>query len=380
MNLRKILSITTALGLTAGLSLVACTPAPTPTPQAIIQTVEVPVVETVEVLVTPVGEPTQPPGEGEIGAGKRVAVVFASSGLGDKSFNDSLFAGAVMATERFGNTWDYVEPSAESDYEPFLRSYAQSGEYELIISNGFSQGSSLGAVAPDFPDQNFMIIDAVVEVPNVASYVYKSEEAAYLAGIVAGLYTQRTDHPLINAENKLGFVGGMDIPLIEAFAAGFKAGALSVNPEVEVLVSYVGAWDDPAGARELATAQFQQGADIVYQVASLGGLGVIEGAREEGFLAIGQDANQNYLAPDNMLLSVLKRIDNTAVLAIHDVFAGTWTPGLHNLGLAEGGVDITNELSNVTIGDDIWAEVDAARESIIDGSLVVPTSLAELET
>jgi len=331
----------------------------------------------------PQAEPTKAPevstDESTLGAGHQVAIVFASSGLGDKSFNDSLFKGAVIAQERFGISWDYVEPSAESDYEPYLRSYAQTGSYDLIISNGFSQGSSLEKVAPDFANQKFMIIDSVVDKPNVGSFVFKSEEAAYLAGIVAALVTKDTSVSHINGENKLGFVGGMDIPLIEAFAAGFKAGAKSVNPDVEVLVSYVGAWDDPAKAKELALAQFEQGADIIYQVASLGGLGVIEGASEAGYLAIGQDDNQNYLAPDNMLLSVLKMIDNTAVLAIHDVLADKWAPGVHNLGLADGGVDVTNDISNIKIADSVMAEVTKAREAIVSGSLTVPTALADVK-
>jgi basic membrane protein A len=304
-----------------------------------------------------------------------VAVVFASSGLGDKSFNDSLFKGITNAATDFGITWKYAEPHADTDYEVYMRQYAQSGEYNLIIANGFSQGSSLGLVAPDFPSQKFMIIDTEVDQPNVASYTFESEGAAYLAGVVAGLACKDPTIPFSNNKNTIGFVGGMDIPLINAFAAGYKAGALSVNPDIKVLIAYVGSWADPAKAKELALAQFQQGADIVYQVASQGGLGVIEGAKENGFLAIGQDDNQNYLAPDNMLLSVLKRIDNAGYQAVKSIVDGTWKAGVHNLGLADGGVDITFEQSNIKVPDSIMQAVATARQGIISGTIVVPTTL-----
>lgn len=304
-----------------------------------------------------------------------LAVVFASSGLGDKSFNDSLYNGITRAETDLGITWKYAEPSADSEYEVNLRQFAQAGTYDLIIANGFSQGSSLDKVAPDFPNQKFMIIDTEVDQPNVASYEYKSEEAAYLAGTVAGLMTKDTSTAMINDKNVIGFVGGMDIPLIEAFAAGYKAGAVAVNPDVQVLISYVGSWDDAARAKELALSQFQQGADIIYQVSSQGGLGVIEGAKESGYLAIGQDDNQNGLAPDNMLLSVLKRIDNTGYLAAQQLIDGTWEPGVHNVGLAEGGVDITNDGSNVKIPASVMDAVEKARQDIISGAIKVSTTL-----
>ncbi len=365
---KRLLSLVTAVGLlllavvSAGCAAPA-TQAPTAAPTAATQ-------------ATPAtAQATQAPATAAP-ATPKVAVVFASSGLGDKSFNDSLYAGIDRANKELGITWKYAEPRAESEYEVNLRQFAQSGDYDLIVSNGFSQGSSLEKVAPDFPEQKFMIVDTVVDQPNVASYVYKSEEAAYLAGTVAGLMTKDTSTPMVNDKNVIGFVGGMDIPLIQAFAAGYKAGAVAVNPDVQVLISYVGSWADAARAKELALAQYQQGADIIYQVASQGGLGVIEGAKEAGYLAIGQDANQNDLAPDNMLLSVLKRIDNTGYLACQELLDGTWTPGVHNLGVAEGGVDITNDLSNVKIPDSVMEVVENARQDIISGAVKVPTELS----
>ena len=363
---------TVKLLLIIALLMAGCTaPSATPVAESPASATEAPTAAPAEPTAAP-AEATSAPTAAEA---IKVAVVFASSGLGDKSFNDSLYAGVDQASKELNITWKYAEPNSDSEYEVYLRQFAQSGDYKLIISNGYSQGSSLEKVAPEFPDQNFMIVDTEVDQPNVASYGYKSEEAAYLAGIVAGLATKDTSIPNINDQNVIGFVGGMDIPLIQAFAAGFKGGALSVNPDVTVLISYVGSWADPAKAKELALSQFQQGADIVYQVASQGGLGVIEGAKQSGYLAIGQDDNQNALAPDNMLLSVLKRIDNTGALALKETVDGTWQPGVHNLGLAEGGVDITNEDSNVKIPDSIMAEVEKARQSIISGELTVPTTL-----
>lgn len=305
----------------------------------------------------------------------RVAVVFAYGGLGDKAFNDSTYSGLQRAKKDLGIEFDYVEPKEHAEYEGFIRSYAKTGDYDLIVCVGFSQGTTLEKVAKDFPKQKFMILDAVVDLPNVASYVYKSEEAAYLAGAYSAMLTKETSIPGINSAKKLGFVGGMDIPLIQAFAAGFKAGAQKVDAATEVIVSYVGSWNDPAKAKELALAAYYKGADIVYQVASMGGLGVINAAREYGAYAIGQDANQNHLAPQNMVLSVLKRLDNSVYMAIRDVQQGKFTGGVHNLGLKEGGVGITTEDSAVKVPQRILDRVKEIEQEIIDGKIQVPSTL-----
>ena len=307
----------------------------------------------------------EPPAE-ETGKALKIAVVFNDSGLGDGSFNDNTYVGLQRAKDELGITFDYSEPKSQSDYESLLMSYAQTEEYDLILGIGFSIGSSMEKVAEIFPEQKFMLLDTSVALDNVASFEYRSEEAAYMAGVVAGLATLDTSIPNINDKNIIGFVGAMDIPLIQVFKDGFEEGAKSVNPDVKVLSAYVGDWSDPATAKELAVSQYQQGADIIYQVASLGGLGVIEGASSNNFYCIGQDDNQNGLAPDNVILSVLKRLDNTVYSVIKDLQDGVFHGGSNIWGLKEDAVDITYEGSNVAIPDSIKEAAETARQDILN--------------
>lgn len=290
-----------------------------------------------------------------------VAVVFSYSGLGDGSFNDSTYKGLERAKEELNVTYTYVEPASQADYEQMILAYAQEKCYDVIICAAYDMGSSLETVAPMFPDQKFIVLDTSCEAPNVAGYEYASAEAAYLAGVAAGLATLDTSLPQINDDNVIGFVGAMDIDLIKEFSGGYTEGAKSVNPDVEVVTAYVGDWGDPAKANELAVSLKEKGADVIYHVASLGGLGVIEAAGESGFLCIGQDDNQNPLNPDYMMMSVLKRLDNTVYNALKDLGNDVFHAGKNILGLADGGVDVTTEGSNITLPDDILKAVEDAR-------------------
>jgi basic membrane protein A len=308
-------------------------------------------------------EETAPENATLIGAGHNVAVVFASSGLGDKSFNDSLFTGMVLASSRLGFAWDYVEPTTMSELEPYLRSYAQSGTYDLIVCNGFSCGSSLTTVATEFPNQKFMINDAFVDLPNVASYSFKVTELSYLVGVVAGKLTKT---------NTIGFIAAHDIPLLNEGLFGYRAGAESVNPDVEVVFDYVGSWDDITKTKEIALALYSQGADFFYHNASLGGLGMIEAGKEKGFFTVGFDGNQNPLAPATNILSAIRSFPEAVGVCIEGVLKGEFSAGNHLLGIKDDGEYITNDLSTYTISPEIWALVDEAKQGIIDGTIVMP--------
>ncbi|NLG80667.1 MAG: BMP family ABC transporter substrate-binding protein [Firmicutes bacterium] len=305
----------------------------------------------------------------------RVAVVFATGGLGDKSFNDSGFAGLKRAEKELGIESQYAEPQQIAEYETLLTQFAQTRKYDLIVSIGFDQADALKVVSAKFPNQKFAIIDTVVDAPNVASYVYKEQERGFVLGVIAGLMTTKTGDPRINPEKVIGVVGGMDIPLINANIAGYMAGAKYVNPDVEVLYSYVGAWADPAKGKELTLVQFNQGADIVWQAAGRSGLGVIKAAEETNHYAIGADSDQCYLAPKNVLTNGMKFVDNTIYTAIEQVISGKFKGGIHVLGLAEKGLGYTTSL----VPADIVAKVDALAQKVISGELAIPDKIQDVE-
>lgn len=300
----------------------------------------------------------------------RFAIVFATGGLGDQSFNDAAYAGMQAAMEQFGVHFDYAEPMAVAEYETLLTRFAQRG-YDLIISIGFDQADAVTAVAARFPQQRFAIIDAVAEGPNVVSYLYREAERGFLLGALAGLMTLRVNDPKINNANVVGVVGGMDIPLINASIAGFIAGAKYVNPNVDVRYSYVGDWADPARGKELALAQFDQGVDIIWAAAGLSGLGVIEAAVEANRYVIGADSDQSHLAPGHVLTNGMKYVNNTIIHAVRSVLNGQFTPGVVILGLAEGALGV----SPGRLPLDIQAAVRRLTARIVNGKLTPPETI-----
>jgi basic membrane protein A len=302
--------------------------------------------------------------------GKSVAVVFAPSGLGDRSLNDSLFAGMVLITNKYAMTWNYVEPLSYAEEETILSNYARTGKYLLIVCNGQSCGTSMDAAAKEFPNQKFLIIDTVSEAPNVAGYLYAKQDSSYLAGIAAGMLTKT---------NKLGFVGAFDIPIIEKGLAGFKAGALSVNPKVEVTDGYVGAWDNIQGSQEMALSMKQQGADVIYHNASAGGLGVIEASKTGGFIAIGYDSNQNDLSPDTVALSALRDMSKSVEHCLLKMAAGEFPAGQNELGVKDNAVFVTNDFSNIKLDPAIWDKINAAEDAMRAGTLKAPTTMEEIK-
>ena len=293
------------------------------------------------------------------------AVIFDMGGKFDKSFNEAAYNGAEKFKTEIGGEYLEFEITNESQRDQALRRMAQRAD--LVVAVGFGFSTPLETIAAEFPDKKFVIIDSVVEQPNVQSVVFKEHEGSFLVGMAAALASKT---------GKVGFVGGMDIPLIRNFAFGYEQGVKHVNPDAEVIVNYTGttpaAWNDPARGGELAIGQFGQGADVVYAAAGATGLGVLQAAADEGKLSVGVDSNQNHLHPGSVLTSMLKRVD----VAVYDAFTsakgGTWQAGMESLGLKEDGVGYAVDDNNrAVLTPEMQAKIDEAKAAIIAGSLEV---------
>jgi basic membrane protein A len=266
-----------------------------------------------------------------------------------------------------GKKYLEFEVTNESQREQSVRRMAEKGA-SPIISVGFSQASAVEKVAKEFPKLNFVIVDMVVDLPNVQSVVFKEQEGSFLVGTMAALASKT---------GKVGFVGGMDIPLIRKFECGYEQGAKHANAKAEVFQNMTGttgaAWNDPARGGELAKAQFAKGADVVFAAAGGTGTGVYQAAKDSGKLAIGVDSNQNHLQPGTMLTSMLKRVD-VAVFNVSNAFK----PGITVLGLKEGGVDYAMDEHNAKlVTADMKKKVEAAKADIISGKIKVADYMAD---
>ena len=278
------------------------------------------------------------------------AIVYSTGGKFDKSFNEGAWTGAKQWASETGGTFAEFEIESPAQSEQALRSFARRG-HSPIVAIGFTHANALAKVAPEFPDAEFVIVDMVVDAPNVRSVVYREHEGGYVVGVIGALSSQT---------GKLGFVGGMDIPLIRKFACGYLQGAKAVDPATEVMIGMTGntpaAWSDPVRGGEIAKSQIDQGADVVMQAAGGTGLGVLQAAADAGALGIGTDSNQNWIHPGKVLTTMLKRVD----VAVHAAFtAGEagFEPGIASLGVAEGGIGWALDQHN---RDLITAEVEAA--------------------
>ena len=294
------------------------------------------------------------------------AVVFDMGGKFDKSFNQGVYDGIEKFKAEAGDEYLEFEVTNEAQREQALRRMAQRGA-DPVLGIGFAQAAALEKVAKEFPDTRFAIIDMVVDLPNVRSIVFKEHEGSFLVGVLAAMASESAT---------VGFVGGMDIPLIRRFACGYEQGVKHVNADAEVVQNMTGttpaAWNDPGRGRELTKSQFDRGADVVYAAAGGTGVGVYQAAKDAGKLAIGVDSNQNYLHPGTMLTSMLKRVDVAAYNAFNEVMNDTWEPGFKVLGLAEEGVGwALDEHNESLINDDMKAAVDAAAAAIVAGEISV---------
>jgi basic membrane protein A len=294
------------------------------------------------------------------------AVIFDMGGKFDKSFNEAAYTGAEQFKQETGIEYLEFEVTNESQRDQALRRMARRGA-DVVVAVGFSFATPLEAIAQEYPDTEFVIIDAVVEQPNVRSVVFKEHEGSFLVGMAAALASKT---------GKVGFVGGMDIPLIRNFAHGYEQGVKHVNGDAQVFVNMTGttpaAWNDPAKGAELAQSQFDRGADVVYAAAGGTGLGVLQAAADSGKLSIGVDSNQNYLHPGSVLTSMLKRVDLAVYQAFKDAMEGNMKTGTQNLGLAEEGVDYAlDEYNRQLITPEMESQLEEAKAQIIAGELKV---------
>ena len=302
-----------------------------------------------------------------IAAHAQPAVIYDMGGKFDKSFNQAGYDGAERWKKETGKAYLEFEIANPTQREQAKRRMAERGA-DPIVGIGFSQGTSMEKVARDFPKTRFAIIDAVVDLPNVQSIVFKEHEGSFLVGMMAAMASKT---------GKVGFVGGMDIPLIRRFQCGYEQGAKYVNPQVRVSANMTGttpaAWNDPTRGAELAKSQFASGVDVIFAAAGGTGIGVYQAAKDAGRLAIGVDSNQNHLQPGTMLTSMVKRVD----VAVYNAFKGV-TPGVTSLGLKEGGVDVAlDEFNAGLVSADMKKKVDAARADIVAGKIKVADYMAD---
>lgn len=295
------------------------------------------------------------------------AIVYDMGGKFDKSFNEAAYRGAERWKKESGKPYMEFEIANETQREQAMRRMAQRGA-NPIVGVGFSQGSTVEKVSKEFPKISFVIIDSVVNQPNVQSIVFKEHEGSFLVGMMAVLASKT---------NKVGFIGGMDIPLIRKFQCGYEQGARYANPKVEVTSNMTGttpsAWNDPARGGELAKAQFAKGVDVVFAAAGGTGVGVYQAAKDNGKLAIGVDSNQNHVQPGTMLTSMVKGVD----VAVLNAFKQT-KPGVTALGLKEDAVGYALDENNAKlVTADMKAKVDAAKADIISGKIKVVDYMAD---
>ena len=292
------------------------------------------------------------------------ALIFDLGGKFDKSFNEAAFAGAQRWAEETGESFREIELQSEAQREQALRRFAEAGSNPIVMT-GFAFGDALGQVAGDYPDTDFVIIDMVVDAPNVRSVVFNEHEGSYLVGMMAAMASE---------SNTVGFIGDMDIPLIRKFACGYAQGVLAVNPDATVISNMTGstpaAWNDPVKGSELTKAQISQGADVVYAAAGGTGVGVLQTAADEDILSIGVDSNQNHLHPGKVLTSMIKRVDNAVFDAMSD--GPGMEKGFNVMGVGNEGVGVAiDEHNKALVTAEMQAAVDEAAAKIADGSLEV---------
>ncbi len=292
------------------------------------------------------------------------ALIFDLGGKFDKSFNEAAFTGATRWAEETGGEFREIELQSEAQREQALRRFADAGANPIVMT-GFAFGNVLSEVAPDYPDTKFAIIDMVVDAPNVRSVVFNEHEGSYLVGMMAAMASE---------SGTVGFIGGMDIPLIRKFACGYAQGVMATNPDAKVVANMTGttpaAWNDPVKGSELTKAQISQGADVVYAAAGGTGVGVLQTAADEGILSIGVDSNQNYLHPGKVLTSMMKRVDNAVYEAMK---AGPdMETGFNVMGIANGGIDYALDEHNASlVSEEMKMKVDDAKAKIASGELAV---------
>lgn len=302
------------------------------------------------------------------GEGFKVGLVTDVGGVNDGSFNQSAWEGLQRAAEEFGIEANYLESSTDADYTPNLETFIDE-EYDLIISVGYMLADATRAAAEANPDVNFAIIDdATIELDNVTCLMFEQEQGSYLVGYVAGMMTE-TDN--------VGFVIGMSNENMNLFGYGYCAGVLDANPDATIQQFNANSFADSATGKSMANTAITNGADIVFHAAGATGLGVIEACQEAGVYAIGVDSDQSSIAPETVITSAMKRVDNAVYDSVESLINGTLEGGVVTYDLSMGGVDIapTQDL----LPEDVISAVEDVKQQIIDGEIVVPNDQASFE-
>jgi len=297
----------------------------------------------------------------------KVGLVLEKSGKDDKSFNASAYQGLKRAEKELGVTTKTVEAPDNSAYESLQRAFAEK-KFDLIVAIGFHQMEAIQKNADRFPQQKFLLVDEDAKKPNVRSVLFEEHEGSYLVGALAALHAP---------SGKVGFIGGMDVPLIRRFQMGYEAGVKKINPKAQIFVNYLGvtgeAWNNPPKAKEQALDQYQRGAEVIFVAAGNSGLGVFDAAEAQKKLSIGVDSNQNWLKPGYVLTSMMKRVDESVFDTIKQLKDGKFTTGLTRLGLKSKGVDYAMDSNNaklVTAADQ--KKLEEIKAEIVSGKIKVP--------
>lgn len=296
----------------------------------------------------------------------KVALILDRGGKDDKSFNSAAYRGATEAKEKLGIQLKEIEASDDTLFEPAMRSFAQK-KFDLIIAVGVAQAEAVKKIAAQNPGVKFALIDAPVEMPNVRSLMFKEHEGSYLMGAIAAMKTKT---------GAVGFIGGMDIPLIRRFQMGFEQGAKATKPGIKVLTNYIGvtgeAWNNPTKGKELATNQYGRGADIIFVAAGNSNHGVFDAAEQQGKFAMGVDSNQNYIKPGRILTSMIKGIDHAVFETIKETQAGAFKAEVRYFGLKDKGIDwALDEHNKGLFTKDDLAKIDAVKARINSGKIQV---------
>ncbi len=297
----------------------------------------------------------------------KVGLVLDRGGKDDKSFNTSAYTGATKAEKELGIELKYVEATDNNSIESLLRNFAQK-KYDLIIGIGFAQADAVKKVAALFPQTNFAIIDGEVKAANVRSLLFEEHEGSFLVGAAAAMKSK---------SGVVGFLGGMDIPLIRRFQKGYEAGVKYVNPKATVINNYVGvtgeAWNNPTKAKEMALSQIGKGADVIFHAAGASGSGLFDAAADKKIFAIGVDSNQNWIKPGVVLTSMLKRVDVAVFETIKDAQAKKFTAGVVRFGLKDSGVDWALDENNEKLwSPDEKQKLNQIKKMIISKKITVP--------
>lgn len=301
----------------------------------------------------------------------KVAMVTDTGGVNDQSFNQSAWEGLQRAEKELGIKPGYQESKQDADYAPNIETLLDQ-ENDLVWGIGFKMADAMKEAAENYPEQKFAIIDNAYEngPENIIGVTFKEQEPSYLVGLIAGKMTK---------SNKIGFIGGMDVPVIKKFEYGFRAGVKAVNPNAEVVVQYANSFSDAAKGKGIAKQMYQKGADIIFHAAGDTGTGMIEAAKEENKFAIGVDRDQNSLAPENVITSAMKRVDSAIFDVTKKLKDGTFEGGTTvTYGLAEGGVDIASTTSK-NVPEDVIKLVDEYKQKIIKGEIKVPATQEEFD-